>query len=56
MYLSNEMINPKGLNLNQISYKSAMGLIRSFLNEGYRIKECYVDTVGRPATYKSMLD
>ena len=55
VYLSNEMINPKGLNLNQISYKSAMGLIRSFIDEGYHIKKCFVDTVGRPGTYQDML-
>merc|ERR1719204_838008 len=41
--------------LNEISYQSAMALIQRALDEGYPIREAYLDAVGDCATYTKRL-
>jgi ribonuclease H2 subunit A len=41
--------------LNKISHDTAMDLIRSAINDGYSIKEVFVDTVGDPRKYTDKL-
>lgn len=54
-YLSAEMLAPERVSLNEISYLSAIGLIRSIEAQGHRIRELYVDTVGDPVKYANRL-
>lgn len=42
-------------NLNSISHKAAISIIRSFIDKGLRVTKAFVDTVGPPEQYKSKL-
>jgi ribonuclease H2 subunit A len=44
------------ISLNKISTDAACELIRNALNKGVNVKEVYVDTVGKPETYRELLE
>ena len=53
--ISNKMLQISKENLNEISYNTAFGLINSAVNR-VNINNIYIDTVGKPEYYKSLLD
>lgn len=53
--LSAKMLRRAKVNLNTISFESAMGLIRNTLDLGVFLTEVFVDTVGDPGKYQDML-
>lgn len=53
--LSARMLRREKISLNTISFESAMGLIRNTLDLGVLLSEVYVDTVGDPEKYQTML-
>ena len=42
-------------NLNEISHKAAMDMIRELLRMNIKVSEVYIDTVGDPSKYESKL-
>lgn len=42
-------------NLNEMSHKAAMDMIRELLRMNIRVKEVYIDTVGSPEKYEAKL-
>ena len=42
-------------NLNEISHKAAMDMIRELLKMKIKVSEVYIDTVGDPSKYESKL-
>lgn len=55
-YLSEQMLSKSDENLNSISHKTALNLIKSMCRKGYPIKHAYLDTVGPPEKYKAWLE
>lgn len=55
-YLSSIMMSDNGLSLNEISENCAFEIINHFLNQGYKIQDVFVDTVGPPEKYKNLLN
>lgn len=53
--ISNKMLSKDKVSLNQLSFASAIDLIRSFLDKGINVTACFLDTVGPPDSYKSLL-
>jgi ribonuclease H2 subunit A len=45
----------KNVNLNQLSHRAALELIRRAFDQGFNIKVIYVDTVGDPNKYRQYL-
>lgn len=54
-FISNSMLGRAKYNLNAMSHDTAIGLIKSALREGVKVKKVFVDTVGPPATYQEKL-
>jgi len=50
------MLKRSKVSLNKISTDAACELIRNALNRGVNVAEVYVDTVGKPEIYQSMLE
>ena len=42
-------------NLNEMSHKAAMDMIRELLRMDIKVSEVYIDTVGDPAKYEAKL-
>ena len=42
-------------NLNEMSHKAAMDMIRELLRMNVKVSEVYIDTVGDPAKYETKL-
>jgi len=55
-FLSNRMLEKEKYDLNKISHDSAVYLIESVLKKGVNVVHCYLDTVGKPETYKEFLN
>ena len=55
-YLSRTMMSDTGLSLNEISENCAFAIINHFLDQGYKIKDVYIDTVGPPDKYTNLLN
>ncbi|KAI3632791.1 hypothetical protein MIR68_008866 [Amoeboaphelidium protococcarum] len=53
--ISNKMLRRSKYNLNQLSFDTAIDLVRHALSNGYNITELYVDTVGSPQKYTELL-
>ncbi|KAF3573764.1 hypothetical protein F2Q69_00062648, partial [Brassica cretica] len=51
MELSAKMLAKNKINLNEISYNSAMGLIKQVIDMGVLLTEVYLDTVVDPEKY-----
>lgn len=49
------MLGNPGKNLNVISHESAMQIIKSALDQGFNVKNIYVDTVGDANKYRQYL-
>ncbi|XP_017883456.1 ribonuclease H2 subunit A [Ceratina calcarata] len=54
--ISNSMYRRAKTSLNQVSMNSAINLAQKVIESGARIAEIYVDTVGKPEKYQSMLE
>jgi len=54
-YISRSMYRRAKHNLNSISHDAAAGLIRKALDDGVRVTEVFVDTVGPPDKYQAKL-
>ena len=54
--ISSDMLRREKVSLNQISHESAKRLIKMAQEKKANIREVFVDTVGPPDKYKSMLD
>lgn len=54
-FLSNQMCAKSKVNLNEISYNTAFGLIQS-ANDKLNLSNIYIDTVGKPEYYTSLLN
>ena len=57
-YLSNAMLaddDKGGKNLNKISHDTAIGLIKKVIALGFKVKRVFVDTVGDPKKYKTII-
>ena len=54
-YISHSMLRLNKYNLNEMSHDTAAGLIQTVLDNGAKIKEVYVDTVGDPSSYQRKL-
>eukprot|EP00736_Rhodelphis_marinus_P001266 Rmarinus@m.16701 len=54
--LSAKMLRINKYNLNAISHDTAIGLIKSYLEDGYNIQKVFVDTVGMPEKYQAKLE
>ncbi|ETO12828.1 ribonuclease H1 large subunit [Reticulomyxa filosa] len=54
-WMSSRMLAKNRYSLNEISHGSAMNLIDRVLKHGFKLKECYLDTVGIPETYEQKL-
>lgn len=55
-YISNCMLKKEKFNLNELSYETVFSIVRSLLEEGIKIKEAYVDTLGKAEKYQAMLE
>ncbi|VDN97479.1 unnamed protein product [Rodentolepis nana] len=55
MEITEKMLSSQKISLNVISQNSAIGLIRSALDQGVNLKEVYVDTVGKAEIYQKYL-
>lgn len=53
--ISANMLQTKPFNLNEMSHKAAMDMIRELLRMKVRVTEVYIDTVGDPEKYESKL-
>lgn len=53
--ISHNMLQPSKYNLNTMSHDAAIDLIKLTQGRGVELKEVYVDTVGDPVTYETML-
>ncbi|KAA8497930.1 Ribonuclease H2 subunit A [Porphyridium purpureum] len=53
--ISEQMLAVKRVSLNKLSHDSAIGLVERALAQGINITELYVDTVGPPEKYESLL-
>ncbi|KAI7693139.1 Ribonuclease H2 subunit A, partial [Sarcoptes scabiei] len=53
--ISTSMLKRCKYNLNQLSQDTAINLIQDLLDDGVRIQEVYVDTVGVPEKYEALL-
>jgi ribonuclease H2 subunit A len=54
--LSARMLDPKRSSLNTISYDSAIGLVRHFVDKGVLVQKLFVDTVGDAGAYQARLE
>eukprot|EP00485_Elphidium_margaritaceum_P024220 CAMPEP_0202713320 /NCGR_PEP_ID=MMETSP1385-20130828/52507_1 /ASSEMBLY_ACC=CAM_ASM_000861 /TAXON_ID=933848 /ORGANISM="Elphidium margaritaceum" /LENGTH=307 /DNA_ID=CAMNT_0049373627 /DNA_START=50 /DNA_END=976 /DNA_ORIENTATION=+ len=54
-WMSSNMIQQNRYSLNEISHESAMNLIQMTLDNGYRLKHVYLDTVGDSQAYEKRL-
>jgi ribonuclease HII len=54
--ISRNMLRKNPYNLNAMSHDAAIQMIQAVLDAGIKIHNCYVDTVGTPATYQSRLN
>ena len=50
-----EIRSRKPFNLNEMSHKAAIDMLKELLRMKIRISEVYIDTVGDPAKYESKL-
>lgn len=55
-YISNLMLGRIKVSLNVISMESAEKLIQGLLNKGMKIRNVFVDTVGKPESYQARLE
>jgi ribonuclease H2 subunit A len=55
-YISSCMLRRVPYSLNSISYDAAIDLVRSVLDKNVNVTKVFVDTVGDPTYYKSILD
>lgn len=53
--ISANMLQSKPFNLNEMSHKAAMDMIRELLRMKVKVTEVYIDTVGDPEKYESKL-
>ncbi|KAK8821600.1 hypothetical protein WA556_002049 [Blastocystis sp. ATCC 50177/Nand II] len=53
--ISANMLQTKPFNLNEMSHKAAMDMIRELLRMKVKVTEVYIDTVGDPEKYESKL-
>ncbi|RWR99938.1 hypothetical protein B4U79_16059, partial [Dinothrombium tinctorium] len=53
--ISNSMLRRSKYNLNALSHDTAMALISKVIENGFGIKEVYIDTVGVPEKYKAKI-
>lgn len=53
--LSARMLAPVPESLNAIAYESTKGILKSILDRGVHLVECYVDTLGDPRRHKERL-
>ncbi|XP_078041576.1 ribonuclease H2 subunit A [Augochlora pura] len=54
--ISNSMYRRSKISLNEVSMVSAIELAKKVIEEGARITEIYVDTVGKPEKYQARLE
>lgn len=54
--ISRNMLRRAPYNLNAMSHDAAIEMIWAVLNAGVKIDTCYIDTVGIPEHYRSMLE
>jgi ribonuclease H2 subunit A len=54
--ISNKMCRKDKESLNQLSHTTAINLIQAFLDEGINLSHVYLDTVGPPQSYHSLLE
>ena len=54
--ISDSMNKEERVNLNLISFRSVVELIRELLGKGFNVKRVFVDTVGSPEKYKAFLE
>ncbi|KAI9298848.1 ribonuclease-like protein H2 large subunit [Neoconidiobolus thromboides FSU 785] len=55
-YISSCMLGKEKYNLNALAHDTTINLIKRLLEEGVKIKEIYVDTVGIPEKYEAKLN
>ncbi len=53
--ISHSMLKPQKYNLNSLSYDTVYSLLNQIQSEGVNVQHVYVDTLGKPETYKKQL-